>query len=61
MAEIITTLNVVPVSCKATTAVSFTRGLRGVLLSTGLYDLAGITERGQIFCDVPTAAAAGVL
>lgn len=59
MAELNTTLNVVPVTAKASAGVSFTRGLRGVLESTGTYALAGISEQGQLVADTPTDAAAG--
>lgn len=59
MANPITTLGVTPITAKANTAVSFTRGLRGVINSAGSFDLAGISEVGQIVADTPTDAAAG--
>jgi len=59
MAELITTINAVPVTAKAGAGVSFTRGLRGVLDSSGTYTLAGVGEHGQLVADTPTEAAAG--
>jgi hypothetical protein len=59
----VTTLGVTPVTCKANTAVSFTRGLRGLMIGNNggvpTFDLAGITDTGQITADTPTSAAAG--
>lgn len=63
MATPITTLGVTPITCKANTAVSFTRGLRGVQIGNAdgvpTFALAGIDEVGQIVADTPTSAAAG--
>lgn len=63
MADPITTLGVTPITCKANTAVSFTRGLRGVQIGNNggvpTFDLAGLTETGQVVCDTQTDAAAG--
>jgi hypothetical protein len=63
MAYPVTTLGVTPITCKANTNVSFTRGLRGVLVGTAdgaaTYDLAGLAEIGQVVCDTQTDAAAG--
>lgn len=63
MADPITTLGVTPITCKANTAVSFTRGLRGVQIGNNggapTFDLAGLAEIGQIAADTPTDAAAG--
>lgn len=59
----VTTLGVTPITCKANTAVSFTRGLRGLLIGTdgaqATYDLAGLADIGQVVCDTQTDAAAG--
>jgi len=62
MAYPVTTLGVTPITCKANTNVSFTRGLRGVLVAGDgpmTFDLAGIGEVGQVACDTQTDAAAG--
>lgn len=65
MSEMITTLGVTPITCKANTAVSFTRGLRGVMIGNSngsgvpTFDLAGLAEIGQVVADTPTPAAAG--
>ena len=63
MANPITTLGVTPISCKANTNVSFTRGLRGVLIGNNggapTFDLAGIGDIGSVVADTPTPAAAG--
>ena len=63
MAYPVTTLGVTPITCKASAAVSFTRGLRGTLVGVAdgvpTYDLAGLAEIGQVACDTPTEAAAG--
>lgn len=63
MAYPVTTLGVTPITCKANTNVSFTRGLRGTLVGTAdgapIYDLSAIGEIGQVVCDTQTDAAAG--
>ncbi len=59
MAELITTQNAIPVTAKASSGVSFTRGLRGALASDGTYALAGIGVSGTIFADTPTDSAGG--
>lgn len=63
MSNPITTLGVTPISCKATTNVSFTRGLRGVqIVNNGgvpTFDLAGIDQIGNVVCDTQTDVAAG--
>lgn len=63
MAYPVSTLGVTPITCKASAAVSFTRGLRGVQVGVAdgvpTFDLAGLAEIGQVFCDTQTDAAAG--
>lgn len=63
MAYPVTTLGVTPITCKASTGVSFTRGIRAVQVggdgTAPTFDIAGLAEIGNAVCDTQTDASGG--